>query len=104
MALWAGTDHGKSWNTMNNNIIQKNDTTYMHIDDWYIGVHLDRNGDLMIFLDHEDGKVVDYNEVIAEDDYQWGKAFHVVRATRPADPLPLRRTLLRSRVRVEVTQ
>jgi hypothetical protein len=76
----------------------------MHIDDWYIGVHLDRNGDLMVFIDHEDGKVVEYNEVIAEDDTQWGQGFHVVRATRPTNPPTPRTTMLRSRVHVEVTQ
>lgn len=88
---------------MNNSVIQQNDVTYLHIDDWYVGIHLDRNGDLLLFLDHEDGKVVDYNESIAEDEFQWGKAFYVSKPHRPADPLPIRKTL-RHKIRVEVTQ
>ena len=88
---------------MKNSVIQENGRTYLHIDDWYLGIHLDRNGDILVFIDHEDGKVVDYNEVIAEDEFQWGKAFYVSRTNRPADHLPLRKTL-RSKVRVEVIQ
>lgn len=87
---------------MNNSVIQQNGTTYLHMGDWYVGIHIDRHGDLLVFIDHEDGKVVEYNEVIAEDEFQWGKSFYVSKAHRPADPLPLRKTL-HSKVRVEVT-
>jgi hypothetical protein len=88
---------------MNNSVVQENGRTYLHIDDWYIGVHLDRNGDLMLFIDHQDGKVVDYNEVIAEDEFQWGKAFYVSRTRLQVDHLPQRKTL-RNKIRVEVIQ
>lgn len=87
---------------MNNSVIQQNNVTYLHIDDWYVGIHIDRHGDLLVFIDNEDGKVVDYNESISEDEFQWGKAFYVSKSHRSADPLPLRKTL-RSKVRVEVT-
>ena len=89
MALWAGTDHGKLWNTMNNNIVQRDGTSYLHMDDWYVGIHIDHAGNLLLFIDHEQGKVVEYEDVVAEDDMQWGKAFHVsppVRLSRA--PLP----------------
>ena len=104
MALWAGTDHGKLWNTMNNNIVQRDGTTYIHMGDWYVGVHIDHTGDLLLFIDHEQGKVVEYEDVVAEDDMQWGKAFHVsppVRLSRA--PLPSLHTL-HSKVKVEVTR
>ena len=88
---------------MNNNITQTDGKSYINIDDWYIGIHLDINGDLLVFIDHKDGKVVDYNEVITEDEFQWGKAFYVSKTHRPANPLPIRKTL-RNTIKVEVTR
>lgn len=86
----------------NNSVVQQDGTTYIHVNDWYIGIHTDGKGDLLVFLDHENGKVVEYNEVIVEDEFQWGKAFHATSSPRRT-PLPRMRTL-RGTVKVEVTQ
>ena len=86
---------------MNNSVVQKNNVTYLHIGDWYIGVHLINNGELVIFADHDQGKVHEY-EIATEDDNQWGKILRVDLPRQLWD-VSRQRNTLRSRVRVEVT-
>lgn len=82
---------------MNNSIVQHDGRSYIHIGNWYIGIHVNGNNDLLLFIDNEDGKVVEYDMDIAEDDDQWGKAFHVDTLTHypPA-------TQLRGKLRVKI--
>lgn len=46
--------------------------------DWYIGLYVDDDGRLSVYLDHENGMVASYNydRELAEDDYQWAQLFY----------------------------
>lgn len=82
--------------SMNNSVIQNGDHTFIRIDEWYIGIHIVNEHEIVIFADHNAGKVVE-DVAHTEDEYQWGKTLYVEskRWFRPRG----RRTLF-NRVRV----
>lgn len=85
---------------MNNAVIHNGNSTYVRIDDWYIGIHVVSNTELVIYADHNHGKVTD-DHADTEDDNQWGKLLRVDSPRRKWFPSPNRRTM-RNRVHVEV--
>lgn len=62
---------------MNNSITQTTNQSLIQLGEWYIGLYIDDDGRLSVFIDHEKGMVKSYNydRELAEDEYQWAQLF-----------------------------
>lgn len=63
---------------MNNSVRQTSNKSLIHMGDWYVGLYVDDDGRLSVYIDHDKGMVVSYNydRELAEDDYQWAQLFY----------------------------
>lgn len=55
--------------------------SYLQMDGWYVGLSVDANGDLFVYIDSDYGAVTMCDEDLAEDEYQWGRRFVTGRRT-----------------------
>jgi len=61
---------------VNNSVIHSNNTTYIRIDNWWIGIHLVNDYSIVIYVDNDLGTVID-EEAETEDSRQWGRVLRV---------------------------
>lgn len=77
---------------MNNYVEQSDNSTFVIIDDWHVGLWITDEGNLEIFVEHDLGDITESDEDITEADNQWAK-----KLLAPISRL--RRNRLSSRIR-----
>ena len=80
---------------MNNSVIQSGNSTFVRIDNWWIGIHLVNETSIAIYVDNDLGTVID-EETQTEDSRQWGRLLRI--ASRGL--LPRSKNTLFNRIRV----
>lgn len=54
----------------NNRAIQTSNSSYIQLGDWYIGIHMEDNGELSIHVDNDNGMVMEREDANIADDIQ----------------------------------
>ncbi len=64
---------------MNNTVRQTNNQSIIQMGDWYLGIYVQDDGTLAIYVDNSNGVVrsCDKGSDLAEDGYQWAEQFYV---------------------------
>lgn len=89
---------------MKNTVRQSHNQSLIQMGDWYLGIYIDDNDNLLIHIDNGNGVVKSANteNYYADDEYQWAEVFYVEpvrKSKRIWTKVVPRRT-----VRVEVTE